>query len=88
MPDGLARAREELRKAQYNLAHYRRMGAPFSEIFSRLATDRVLAALSWVWDEQERARAALLADVYQDIKGLYDEAVAGRFAISTMSPSD
>lgn len=56
MPDGLARAREELRKAQYNLAHYRRMGAPFSEIFSRLATDRVLAALSWVWDEQERAR--------------------------------
>jgi hypothetical protein len=45
-------ARDHLRLMQHNLYQNRRFG---NECFERYEKDRVLAALSWLWDAQERA---------------------------------
>jgi hypothetical protein len=45
-------ARDHLRLMQHNLYQNRRFG---NECLERYEKDRVLAALSWLWDAQERA---------------------------------
>lgn len=68
MPDltyNLAWARSDLADAQRNLGILRRTGAaPFEILF---AEKKVLAALSWVWDEQERQRSTELQPYYDVI---------------------
>ena len=63
----LERARAHLRQAQSGLAFYRRcQGEGIRNIEKWIADNEacVLAALSWVWQEQEREKASDLVNDY------------------------
>lgn len=73
----LEKARAHLRICQEALFRERRSYGPASEAYY---SDRVLAALSWVWDAQERQeRPSLwLAD---DYRPLLVTSISGRLAV-------
>ena len=70
----LERARAHLRLCQESLRQWRTAG--FTEEYLREnigpEEDNFIAALSWVWEEQEKAREPTAAEVYQDILNTWE----------------